>query len=152
MNKYKFSDKEKVAFNYGDIFGYGEVIGVTTTELPILGCFYTIRVHVSNHELPTKDYPFTTITTPEIGMRKLTLDTPRQLEGYGMAVPMFLGSEHIATLKNQYINALRMMPQPEKTSLIVKLAKDLIASKKIPAEVTFEHLVSLIRYTVECQF
>jgi len=68
---YKFSESQHVTFNYSGMTGVGYIRGVSTTELPIVGCTYIIEVSRSNMDLPTDEYPFSTLCIPEIGIKEL---------------------------------------------------------------------------------
>ncbi len=43
--------------------GEGKIVGVSTTELPIIGCIY--MVEVTDGSFPSDVYPFTTISVLE---------------------------------------------------------------------------------------
>ena len=47
----------------------GEVLGVATTEMPILGRFIIVRV--TSGSVPNDTYPFDTISIPEIRLHKI---------------------------------------------------------------------------------
>lgn len=148
MNKYRFKSDERVAFSYGGMDGYGTISGVATTEVPILGVFYTVKVLTSNKELPNDEYPFTTIAMPEIGMIRLRFGKVEQIDDI-FVVPILLGDHPICYVKQQYLNALRHMPQPERTIHITTWANEIFDSSELPTKVTLAHLHSLLRYEIE---
>lgn len=69
MSKYNYTDGQRVKFNTGGtVQGVGTVIGVSSSELPEIGCTYIIKVDECHHgdmSLPNDEYPFTTIAIPE---------------------------------------------------------------------------------------
>lgn len=152
MSKYNFAQKDLVAFDYGGVAGYGSIAGVATTELPILGHYYIVDTHISNQNLPSDTYPFTTVTVPEIGIVKLTLD--REIKHID-DVPVrnvWLGSKLILSLKQEYLVAVSCMPEPERSDHIHDWAQSIFAITELPSKVTFNHLHQLLRYHTQRGF
>lgn len=148
MSKYRFKSDERVAFSYGGTDGYGTIVGVATTEVPILGVFYIINVLKSNKELPNDEYPFTTIAMPEIGMLRLKFGKVEQIEEI-FVVPILLGDHPICYVKQQYISALRQMPTPERTIHTTQWAKEIFDTSELPTTVTLAHLHALLRFEID---
>lgn len=146
MSKYNFAQKDLVAFDYGGVTGYGSIAGVATTELPILGYYYIVNVLTSNQNLPSADYPFTTVTVPEIGIIKLTLGEKHDLIDDVPVRHIWLGNKHILSLKAAYLNAVAAMPEPERSDHVHDWAKSMYTITKLPSKVTFNHLHQLLRY------
>lgn len=151
MSNYNFKQKELVAFSYGGCEGYGEVVGVATLPMAVLGCFYMIRVLTSATKLPTAEYPFTTISMPEIGMIKLSLDNELiEIDD----VPTFavkLGEKVVCYLKCEYLTAVQFMPEPERTNHVAQWASDLFNSGSLPSKITYPHLHQFMRHIVGCK-
>ena len=145
MSEYKFKEKDSVAFNYGGVNGYGKIAGVATTELPVLGCFYIVNVLSSNQNLPNETYPFKSITVPEIGIVKINLAADAFHYENNLCKLVFIdGFKGRMLLKIAYMNAIRMMPEPEKTEHIDIWAKKLFNTPDLPGNVTPEHIHSFL--------
>lgn len=151
MSNYNFKQKELVAFSYGGCEGYGEVVGVATLPVAILGCFYMIRVITSTTKLPTEEYPFTTISMPEIGMLKLNLDDKFFMIDDVPTYPVKLGNHVACYLKTEYLGAVKCMPEPERTNHVKQWATELYNSGSLPTKITFPHLHQFMRYVVGCK-
>ena len=152
MSKYNFAAKDLVAFDYGGVTGYGSIAGVATTELPILGCYYIINVYTSNQNLPTVEYPFTTITVPEIGIVKLMMQDNISYVDDVAVRPIWLGSKLVLSLKNDYLNAVAIMPEPERSDHVKDWATSMYTITDMPSKVTFNHLHQLLRYHTQRGF
>lgn len=148
MSKYNFAEKDVVAFDYGGVTGYGSIAGVATTELPILGHYYIINVLTSNQNLPSADYPFTTLTLPEIGIVKLTMDRDHNMIDDVSVRHVRLGTKHILSLKTEYMHAVSSMPEPERSDHVYDWAKSMFTITDLPSKVTFNHLHQLLRYHI----
>lgn len=146
MSKYNFAEKDLVAFDFSGVSGYGSIVGVATTDVPILGCYYMIKVNVSNRELPNDTYPFTTISMPEIGIVKLTMPSKTVMIDDVPAREIYVGTKHVLSVKLAYMNALCMMPQPERDIHVKDWADSVFAISEFPSKVTVEHLHQLLRY------
>jgi hypothetical protein len=69
MDNFKFSQNEEVEFRLTkDIQGVGEIVGCATTELPVMGRTYIVKILEGC--FPSVDYPFNTIVIPEIHLIK----------------------------------------------------------------------------------
>lgn len=146
MSKYNFAQKDLVAFDYGGVTGYGSIAGVATTELPILGYYYIINVLTSNQNLPSEAYPFTTLTLPEIGIVKLTMDEKHSLIDDVSVRHVWLGTKHILSLKTEYLYAVAAMPEPERSDHVHDWAHSMFAITELPSKVSFNHLHQLLRH------
>lgn len=62
---FNLQDQQIVKFDNGLISGYGKIVGVATTEFPVIGRVYLIEVHSSSPILPNETYPFRVISMPE---------------------------------------------------------------------------------------
>lgn len=70
MKKFKFAQNQVVQFFLTqEIRGKGQIVGCATTELPVMGRNYIVKV--LDGDFPSKDYPFDTIIVPEINLSKL---------------------------------------------------------------------------------
>lgn len=67
MSEYKFSNKEKVTFINGDVSGYGEVVGVATTDMAVIGPIYMVKV-LFTESPAVNGWQYDTIAVPEINM------------------------------------------------------------------------------------
>lgn len=146
MSDYKFSNKEKVTFVYGGMNGFGEVIGVATTELPILGSFYIVKVLWSDSDA-VNNHPFNVITIPEINLVSIKMgSTPEKIDGHS-AYKVFIGDNPVPLLqlKQKFVWNLRDMPNPERQKFIEVFLDDLIATTVILEYIEEAHLRNFIR-------
>lgn len=151
MSKYNYAEKDHVAFSFNTIEGYGQIVGVATSEVPILGCYYMVKVLTSNQNLPNDTYPFTTISMPEIGLAKLHLDRRVfKIDDVG-TYPVELGVKQICYLKTEYFHAISCMPEPERSYHVKQWAEQLFATGELPSKVTLPHLHQLLRYGTQCK-
>lgn len=67
MSEYKFSNNDKVTFINGDVSGYGEVVGVATTDMAVIGPIYMIKV-LFTESPAVMAWQYDTIAVPEINM------------------------------------------------------------------------------------
>ncbi len=67
--KYKQNDLVKFDLKNG-VSGIGEVLGLSHTEMPVIGVGYIIRVihNTGDAAIPNETYPFTHITCSEVFM------------------------------------------------------------------------------------
>lgn len=151
MSKYNFAEKEYAAFSFNNIEGYGQIVGVATSEVPILGCYYMVKVMTSNQNLPNDTYPFTTISMPEIGLAKLRLDRSVVRVDDVSTYPVELGTKRICFLKTEYFHAISSMPEPERSLHVKQWAEQLHATGELPSKVTFNHLHQLLRHGTQCK-
>lgn len=66
---YEFNQDQKVAFDNGVIKGTGTVIGVSGTELPVIGATYIINVIDS--DIDPDAYPYTAIALPGVHLEAI---------------------------------------------------------------------------------
>jgi len=62
-----------VSFDNGVVKGIGIVKGVTTTEQPVIGCTYVLKVLESDPIIPSDLYPFSHLGMFEVHMTKMQL-------------------------------------------------------------------------------
>ena len=62
--KYRFYQDEIVTFRLAHHCGIGKILGVSTSEMPVIGHMWIIQI-VHCPTIPTNDYPFNTIIVPE---------------------------------------------------------------------------------------
>ena len=146
MSKYNFAEKDLVAFDFFGVAGYGQIVGVATTDVSILGCYYMIKVLTSNRKLPNDVYPFTTISMPEIGIVRMNLEDHVTMVDDVRSQQLFVGTKLVVSLKSAYIGALMSMPEPERTAHVKDWAESLFALAGFPSKVTFNHLHQLLVY------
>ena len=155
MNKYNYAENQPVAFNYGGVSGYGTVLGVATTELPILGCYYMIRTQTCNKGLPNDTYPFKTISMPEIGMVDLKLGDYNAVDiskGYTEStIEIKVDGEIIILIKSMYLEVMKTMPEPERSNHVEEWANAMMQSKEFPEKIQFEHLHQFLRHISLCK-
>lgn len=144
MSKYNFAEKDSVAFDFSGVCGYGSIVGVATTELPILGCYYMIKVVTSNQKLPNDTYPFTTISMPEIGIVKMHLEHNVTMIDDVRSRKLFVGTKFVVSLKDAYIHALSVMPEPERDIHVKDWAESLFKLAGFPSKVTVNQLHQLL--------
>jgi len=69
MDNFNFVQGEEVEFHLTrNIQGIGTIVGCATTELPVMGRTYIVKVVEGC--FPSLDYPFDTIVVPEVHLRK----------------------------------------------------------------------------------
>lgn len=151
MSKYNFVESDHVAFSYSGIEGYGQIVGVATSEVPILGCYYMVKVLTSNQNLPSEKYPFTTISIPEIGLVKLHLDSRVYPIDDVSTYPVEVNKKHICYLKTEYFYAMCSMPEPERSYHVQQWAEQLFQTGQLPSKVTQNHLHQFMRYITRCK-
>lgn len=69
---FNFTQDEYVLFTSGEVTGLGQIVGCSTIEMPVIGRMYIVKVFKSYPSLPTTEYPFNTISVPEIHLEKLS--------------------------------------------------------------------------------
>lgn len=68
MDTFKFGDE--VVFDLQSVVGQGKVVGVATTEMPVIGRFLIIEV--TDGQFPNDVYPFSHISCPEVNLKPYT--------------------------------------------------------------------------------
>ena len=68
MAPYKYKQGDRVRYHIGEKYGIGEIVGVATIPLPVLGCMYIVKdKFIYDHEV----YPFDTFTCAECWLEEI---------------------------------------------------------------------------------
>lgn len=150
MSEYKFSNKEKVTFVYGDLTGYGEVVGVATTELPIIGSYYMVNV-IWTDSVAVKNHPFKVVAIPEINLVSIAMNKLLEKTADNQLVyKVFQGQSEtpLLQLNHKFVMSLRGMPTPEREMFLDTWLTNLITSTDILSLVEETHLRVFMKSTI----